>query len=77
MVDGKEAKPRAAEDGHDDGSSDGGRRLQVFEQVATVSVGRDRIARAAPCLLHAQNAATMTAVLMVARVCRCSNKFLR
>ena len=31
MVDGKEAKPRAAEDGHDDGSSDGGRRLEVFK----------------------------------------------
>jgi len=59
MVDGKEAKPRAAEDGHDDGSSDGGTRLQVFKQVSTVMVAMDRIAH-------------MTAVLMVARVSRCS-----
>jgi len=59
MVDGKEAKPRAAEDSHDDGSSDGGTRLQVFKQVSTVMVAMDRIAH-------------MTAVLMVARVSRCS-----
>ena len=44
---------------HDDGSSDGGTRLQVFKQVSTVMVAMDRIAH-------------MTAVLMVARVSRCS-----